>query len=284
LLPRDAWPELSVLAVWLGGSVGVYLPLLKPLYGEVALRDHGLSASEGRMTIPLTDGTSAGIVEFPHHYFEFIPAEEHESSNPTVLEGHELEEGRDYYILLTTSAGLYRYDIHDLVRCVGFEGEAPLLTFLNKGASFSSFTGEKLSEHHVVTAVQQSFEDLELTIVRFTLAPQMDQHVRYLLLLEDGPQAKSDSKLAKCVDDNLQRVNWEYAEKRNSGRLLQIRVQRIPAGTWSERRRKKTEQLGNFEHYKHPCLVNDLRFLEEVAALNNHVPRQTTSVNRETIT
>ena len=69
-----------MLAIWLGGSVGAYLPRLKEYYGEPALRDHGLSASEGRMTIPMEDGTSAGILEFIHHFFEFIPEEEHEQS------------------------------------------------------------------------------------------------------------------------------------------------------------------------------------------------------------
>ena len=43
-----------------------------------------------------------------------------DQQQPNVLEAHELEVGKDYYILLTTSAGLYRYDIHDVVRCVGF--------------------------------------------------------------------------------------------------------------------------------------------------------------------
>ncbi|HYW80779.1 MAG TPA: hypothetical protein VE890_14455 [Thermoguttaceae bacterium] len=36
-------------------------------------RSHGLSASEGRMTTPLEDGTSAGLLDFLAHYFEFIP-------------------------------------------------------------------------------------------------------------------------------------------------------------------------------------------------------------------
>ena len=94
LLPEAAWPDLSVLAVWTGGSVGIFLPQLAELYGKVAIRDHGLSASEGRMTIPLADGTSAGLLDFYHHYFEFIPVEEHGKSNPIVLEAHELEEGQ----------------------------------------------------------------------------------------------------------------------------------------------------------------------------------------------
>ena len=86
--------DLSVLAVWTGGSIGIFLPQLAELYGNVAVRDHGLSASEGRMTIPLADGTSAGMLDFHHHYFEFIPVEEHGKPDPIVLEGHELEDGQ----------------------------------------------------------------------------------------------------------------------------------------------------------------------------------------------
>ena len=65
--------------------------------------------------------------------------------------------GRDYYIVLTTSGGLYRYDIHDVVRCVGFQGQAPLVEFLNKGKNFSNLTGEKISEYQAIRAVEKSF-------------------------------------------------------------------------------------------------------------------------------
>src|SRR3954454_5075659 len=95
LLPRYVWPKMLVLAVWTGGSVRIYLPQLARLYGETAIRDHGLSASEGRMTIPLSDGSSAGLLDFYHHFFEFIPVDEHDSTDPTVLEPHELKVGQD---------------------------------------------------------------------------------------------------------------------------------------------------------------------------------------------
>ena len=120
---------MSLLAVWLGGSASVYLPLLKPYYGDTVFRDHGLSASEGRMTIPLADGSSSGVLEFVNHYFEFIPEEEHESARPTVLEAHELEAGRSYFILLTTSGGLYRYDIQDVVRAWATKARPPCSNF-----------------------------------------------------------------------------------------------------------------------------------------------------------
>jgi hypothetical protein len=260
LLPQHAWPRLVVLAVWTGGSVGVYFPQLADLYGRPAVRDHGLSASEGRMTIPLEDGTSAGMLDFYHHYFEFIPVEEHGGVNPTVLEGHELVEGCDYFILLTTSGGLYRYDIHDVVRCVGFEGQAPILTFLNKGKNYSNLAGEKISEHQVIQAVEQSFRDLGLPIDTFTLAPVMGDKPRYVMLVESHVHGGRAEELAQRVQANLERINEEYLEKCASQRLLPAEIGLVPSGTWDAMRRDRTGARGNFEEYKHPCLVNDLGF------------------------
>jgi hypothetical protein len=267
LRPRDAWPHLQVLAIWTGGAVGVYLPRLEALYGKTAIRDHGLSASEGRMTIPLSDNSAAGILDFYHHYFEFIPVDEHDSAQPTVLEAHELEIGRDYYIVLTTAGGLYRYDIHDVVRCVGFEGQAPLIEFLNKGNSFSSLTGEKLSEHQAIRAVELSFRQMQLPIDTFTLAPIMDDKPRYVLLVEPNAHAGRGGELAERVQSNLLHFNEEYREKFVSGRLLPVALREVPAGTWSALRHERTRERGNFEEYKHLCLVGDLNFVSRLDRL-----------------
>lgn len=264
LAPRDVWPLMSVLAVWTGGSVGVYLPLVRQYYGPVAIRDHGLSASEGRMTIPLVDGTPAGVLDYVHHYFEFIPEDEHGGAGPTVLEPHELQEGRNYYILLSTSGGLYRYDIHDVVRCTGFQGQAPLLEFLNKGAHFSSVTGEKLSEFQAVAAVRESFAELGVPLEHFTLAPQLADRPGYVLLLEPGPHSGREQELARRVEAHLSRLNCEYQAKVESGRLLPVSVRPVPPGTWAAFRRQRIAQRGNLEEYKHPCLVGDLEFVDRL--------------------
>ena len=213
------------------------------------------------MTIPLADGTPAGLLDYRHHYFEFIPAEEHGTPNPTVLEAHELEVDRDYYIVMTTSGGLYRYDIHDVVRCVGYKGQAPMLEFLNKGKNFSNLTGEKISEHQVVRAVQSSFNELNLPIDTFTLAPVMEDQPRYVLVVERGATFGRTQELAASVQANLVRSNEEYASKCESGRLLPVAIREMPPGTFSHMRRQKTGVRGNFEEYKHPCLVDDLHFV-----------------------
>ena len=66
-------------------SVGPYLRQLTRSYGETYVRDLGLVASEGRMTIPLKDSTPAGVLDITTHYFEFIPESEGDSPRPTVL-------------------------------------------------------------------------------------------------------------------------------------------------------------------------------------------------------
>jgi len=273
LLPKHVWPGLSVLAVWTGGSVNFYLAQLAHYYGETAVRDHGLSASEGRMTIPLEDGTPSGMLDYYHHYFEFIPVEEHNQARPNILEGHELEVGKDYYIVLTTSGGLYRYDIHDVVRCTGFEGQTPLVEFLNKGKSFSSLTGEKLSEHQAVRAVKASFAELALPIETFTLAPIMDEHPRYVLLVEPPAHHGRAAELAHRVQVNLERVNEEYYSKCSSGRLLPVQVREVAAGTWNALRTQRIGERGNFEEYKHPCLVPDLEFVDLVSQQPPRTPK-----------
>src|SRR5205085_5390998 len=76
LYPKDYWPKDCILGNWTGGSVGAYLRHYPQYYGATPVRDVGLIASEGRMTIPMADGTPSGVLDVTSHYFEFIPEEE----------------------------------------------------------------------------------------------------------------------------------------------------------------------------------------------------------------
>ncbi|MCA9115692.1 MAG: GH3 auxin-responsive promoter family protein [Planctomycetaceae bacterium] len=267
LWPQDYWPGCQLIAVWTGGSAAAYLPALRKYYGEPAIRDHGLSASEGRMTIPLSDGSPAGLLDVGSHFFEFIPEEEYDFAHPAVLMADELEVGRNYYILLTTASGLYRYDICDVVRCTGHCGTTPELEFLNKGAHISNLTGEKISESQVVQAVSQAVESLKIEIDQFTLCPFWGDPPGYELIVESpvaGVPAVAQ-RMAAEVDHCLQAINCEYRDKRKTGRLNEIRCRKVPDGTWQKFARRKQQELGGSqEQYKHPCLVPDLSFGPEL--------------------
>jgi hypothetical protein len=262
LLPRDYWPTLGLLGNWTGGTVGAYIRQFSRLFGDVPVRDIGLMASESRMTIPLADGTPAGVLDVSHHFFEFVPEGERGSSRPIVLEAHELEPGRSYFILMTTASGLYRYDIHDVVRCTGFFGEAPVLEFLNKGSQFSNVTGEKLSEYQVVSAVHQAGRELQLDLGCFTVAPCWDDPPYYALLAEESevPSPQAASGLAARVDTLLAHGNVEYRNKRDTRRLAPLAVRLVRSGTWDELQRRSS---GAAEQYKHPYLVPSLDFARQ---------------------
>jgi hypothetical protein len=265
LYPKDYWPaDGLLLGNWTGGSVGAYLRHYPRYYGETVVRDVGLIASEGRMTIPLADGSASGVLDVTTHYFEFIPQEEADGPSPTVLAAHELEEGRSYFILPTTAFGLYRYDIHDLVRVTGFHNRTPLVEFLSKGAHFANLTGEKLSEHHVTRAMATVLRQLDLTLTCYSVAPCWDDETPYYGLFVERPDVanpEQGSRLAALLDRQLGEENIEYRSKRDSLRLAPLRLELLPGGTWAEWDRRRLERNGgSLEQYKHPCLINDMNF------------------------
>jgi len=263
LYPKDYWSDASLLAVWTGGSAAAYTAGLSQYYGRVPIRDHGLSASEGRMTIPLSDGSAAGVLDIQSHYFEFIPVSEANSARPMILEAHELERDQSYFILLTTSSGLYRYNIYDVVRCTGHVGTTPRLEFLNKGMNISSLTGEKISESQVVSSLREATADLKLQLSFYTVAPAWGDPPGYCLMVErsDLRAPHFADRLAAAADLALQRHNREYGDKRQTGRLKALTPVLLPEGTWQRFASQRQARLGgSVEQYKHPCLTPDLQF------------------------
>jgi hypothetical protein len=264
LYPHQYWPRKCLLGNWTGGSMGAYLRHYPRYYGTHPVRDVGLIASEGRMTIPFADNTPTGVLDVTTHYFEFIPEEEGNSPHPTVLGAHELREGGRYYILLTTSYGLYRYHIHDLVRVAGFHNRTPLIEFLSKGSNFSNLTGEKLSEYQVTHAMAEVLAELSLALNYYGVAPCWDDERPYYgLFLERGdvPDATAGERLAARLDERLRETNLEYASKRDGLRLGALRLQLVRDGFWARWDRERLNRNGGtMEQYKHPCLISDLQF------------------------
>jgi GH3 auxin-responsive promoter len=264
LLPKDYWPNLDFLSNWMGGTMKAYLRGYPEFFGDTPVRDVGLIASEGRMTIPIEDGTPAGILDIRHHYFEFIPEDEGDKEQPEVVESTELIEGKNYFLVMTTAGGLYRYNIFDLVRCVGFHGQAPLVEFLNKGAHFSSLTGEKLSEHQVIASLESAQRRSGVRLKSYLLAPAWGDPPSYVLLVEESdlPVEEAIPSFSTVVEEELRSQNVEYASKRDTLRLGPVRVQRIANGSWGEfQKRRLTQSGGTVEQYKQPHLTSDLALL-----------------------
>jgi len=253
LLPKHYW-QINFLANWMGGTMGLYLQDYPEYFGETPVRDIGLLSSEGRMCIPIQDGTPAGILEVTSQFFEFIPAEEYETDRPTVLRSFELAEGREYFLVITTSSGLYRYDMGDRVRVVGWFGRAPIIEFLCRGSHISSLAGEKLTERQVVGAVDAVNATGRWRINNFVMAPRWSTPPYYVLHVERSAGG-SARDLAHLVDAELRASNIEYDSKRKSDRLAPLVVNLLPDGYLAMLDRKATQvRSGRAEQYKHVFL------------------------------
>ena len=116
LLAHRVWPQLALAISWRSPMLSPYIELLGPHFQGVAQRDYILMASEGVMAVPIEDDRSGGVLVIGANLYEFVPEDEIERPDPTVLSPHELEVGRTYVMILSNASGLYRYNIGDVVR------------------------------------------------------------------------------------------------------------------------------------------------------------------------
>jgi hypothetical protein len=221
-------------------------------------------ASEGCGSIPLTDAGSAGALAITTSFFEFIPVEAREQENPPVLTCAELQPNRDYYVLFTTSAGLYRYDINDVVRVVDFYRDVPLIEFVRKGRGMTSLTGEKLAEQQVTAAMVTIADSMgaDDTFRHFSAVPQFGDPPRYAFYLELGKEL-SDEQLqgvAARLDRALCEENVEYETKRDSLRLGPPLLKIVERGTFERYRQEKVSAGAPEAQVKVPHLTPDQQF------------------------
>lgn len=251
LLPRHYW-NVEFLACWTGGSLGHYLQRLADWWGPVPVRDIGLLASEGRVSIPFEDGTPVGVLDVTSAIFEFIPADQTDDPRPDCLGPLEVQPGHDYAVVLTNTTGLVRYRLDDVVRVHGRLEQAPLVEFLHRAGRVASVAGEKLTENQVVAAVRQACHTLGIAEFDFLVFPLWSDPPSYCLVGTLEPHAG----LASAVDAALAAQNEEYASRRKSLRLGPLKTHVISGqAIESFDRRLAARRTSMAEQFKRPCLL-----------------------------
>ena len=249
LLPGDYWPRLALIGCWKGGTVGHYLSKFDAWFrpdggAPVPVRDWGYLSSECRGSIPLSDDGSKGALTVAANFFEFAAVEDVESQPDSpekwsYLIAPDLEVGREYYIFVTTTSGLYRYDINDVIRVESRYQDTPEIVFLRKGRGMTNITGEKLSVNQVIAAVEAVSRDTGLVVGHFKAEADTDAS-RYVLKVEFDrpPETRASHGFLAGFDTFLKGINIEYAAKRDSARLNPPVLQVMREG-WYERARRK---------------------------------------------
>ncbi len=247
VLPKHYWPNMQILNTWKCGNTHVYVEKFKDSFPEHMLhQEFGYFASECRFGLVLDD--TLNTVLFPHfHYYEFLPEEELESDNKHFLQLWQLEKGKRYCPYVTTLAGLYRYNMNDLVEVGDAFCHTPTVHLIQKVNGIVTMTGEKLHERQFIEAVHRAEKQTGLItkfFVGFADLEKSAYHFYYEFADQTTTQEQAES-FTSVVDSALKELNIEYAAKRASFRVKDPITHRLVAQS--------------FEKFKAECIAEGAR-------------------------
>ncbi|RKH60570.1 GH3 auxin-responsive promoter family protein [Corallococcus aberystwythensis] len=229
---RTLWPGLALLSMWTDAQASHAVASACRRFPGVEIQGKGLLATEGVITVPLFEAP-APVLAVRSHFIEFMDPE-HPDTRPLLA--HELTAGRTYVVLLSTSGGLLRYRLGDLVRVEGFVHATPCLRFLGRADAVSDLVGEKLSAARVGTVLDAALGPTRPAFAM--LAPEWGTPPAYRLFLEtDQP---CDAMAANVERALCEGHHYRYA--RELGQLGPVRAVRVTQGT--RRYESRCIQLG----------------------------------------
>jgi len=214
----DLWPHLKVISCWTDANAAGPAANLRKLFPHVEIQPKGLISTEAFISFPLT-GHDGAALAVRSHFLEFIPVDD---DVPRLA--HELEEGRQYSVVVTTGGGLYRYQTDDVVEVVGRIRRCPLIRFVGRGRFVSDWFGEKLNEAHVGEVLRATFASFGITPAFAMLAFDETSYVLYI----DTEEPDLDPVVSR-IETELRR-NFHYDYARLLGQLGPLRALRVNRG------------------------------------------------------
>lgn len=200
-------------------------------------------------------------------FYEFIPMDEFENENPTVVPLWGVETGKNYAMVISTSCGLWRYVIGDTIQ---FTSKNPY-KFIITGRTkyFINAFGEELIMDNAEKGLAYACRETGAEVLEYTAAPVfMDEQAkcRHQWLIEFAKAPDDMEKFATLLDRKLQEINSDYEAKRYKDITLQhleISVARKDLfNDWLKQKGK----LGG--QHKVPRLSNSRKNIDELLALN----------------
>ena len=229
---HDIWPNLNIY-VHGGVSFAPYKKGFEKLLNHPITYIETYLASEGFIAYQSRPGTSGMELVLDNGIFmEFVPFKEENfddegniKQTAQTLLVDEVEENKEYALLLSTVAGAWRYLIGDIVKVIDKERNEIIITGRTK--FFLNYCGEHLSQENMNRAVEMLGKNLNVDIREFAVAAihhdSMFAHKWYL-----GTDQQLDPKKAsEELDKNLKKLNDDYRVERGSA-IKEVFVEVLP--------------------------------------------------------
>lgn len=212
IIPR-LWPKFAWTCAIGTGGFSTYAEKFKKFAGDTVAIDYFVyAASEGMFAVTTKMNDPRFVLLADSCFFEFLPADAENDDNNT-LTIDQLEEGKDYEVIITNQCGFYRYKIKDVIKVLGFYNKCPLITFAYRKGQLVSLAGEKTTEAHLNEAVKQLGKQLNVDFNDYAIYLDTNRTLsRYVLLLEPDTQLdiKNNEKYAEMFNRILCEIHPVY--------------------------------------------------------------------------
>ena len=259
---HEIWPNL---AFYVHGGVALepYKKGFGKLLGKPITYIETYLASEGFLAYQNRQDAVGMKLALHSIFFEFVPFDDENFDSegnmvekPNALMIHEVEEGKDYAILISTNAGTWRYLIGDTIRFVDLDKSEIIIT--GRTRHYLSLVGEHLSVDNMNKAIQLVSEELNISVPEFTVAgvPYGTFFAHQWYIATDDKVNSEELRIR--IDNKLKELNDDYEVERKHA-LKEIFVDVLSEQTFMDFMREKGKVGGQ---HKFPRVLKG-RMLED---------------------
>ncbi len=260
----DVWPNLEV---FFHGAVafGPYRELFKKLIPSEKMNYvETYNASEGFFGIQdRTDSTELLLMLDYGIFYEFVPSSEIDKENPKTIGLDEVKLGKNYAMLISTNAGLWRYNIGDTIKFTSLDPYRIKISGRTK--HFINAFGEEVIIENAESAITEACNATSAIIDNFTAAPvYFDEGNRggHEWIVEFKQRPNDEAKFNEVLDSALREINSDYDAKRYKDMALQPPiVHHVAEGTFYNWMKKRNKLGGQ---NKVPRLSNNREHIDDI--------------------
>ena len=259
---KEVWPNLEL---YMHGAVNFepYRNTFKEYCSDLNYLET-YNASEGFFGLQFDKDVSDFLLMLDYGiFYEFIPIEEWDKQDPICITLNDVEIGKSYAIVITTNAGLWRYQLGDSIQ---FTSLSPFkIRIVGRTKHFINAFGEELIIDNADKALKIACEKTNAIISDYTAAPQYlkgNQNGCHEWAIEFSKVPFDINYFQVTLDNALKSINSDYEAKRFNDIILGLpKIHSLSKGTFYEWLKSKGKLGGQ---NKVPRLKNDRTVIEEI--------------------
>ena len=203
------WPKLSVVVAGGMGTYRIYTDRMKRYTGDVPHRNYTLSTSEAIIGME-TEKSDLYSLAMQNAFIEFVPVE---GEDKNAVSAPRTEIGKEYTLLLTTYAGLYRYEYQQAVKVQEFRDEVPLFSLEYALFERVPMGGGFVTNTEIYDALKETASAFSIRLMDYAFHFREEEKLLEILVetekdsLEELPERE---KVAAAMDVALKKRSGAY--------------------------------------------------------------------------